>query len=67
VKLKDGTALTQDELKHFLADHLSRLEMPHEIEFRGALPKTIIGKLSKKALLDEESAKTESAAGRPAA
>ena len=67
VKLKDGTALTQDELKLFLADHLSRLEMPHEIEFRGALPRTAIGKLSKKALLEEEAARAEIMAGRPAA
>ena len=67
VKLKDGTALTADELKQFLTDHLSRLEMPHEIEFRGALPRTAIGKLSKKALLEEEATKAEILAGRPAA
>ena len=67
VKLKDGTALTAEELKRFLADHLSRLEMPHEIEFRGALPRTAVGKLSKKALLEEESAKSGIMAGRPAA
>jgi long-chain acyl-CoA synthetase len=67
VKLKVGTALTQDELKLFLVDHLSPLEMPHEIEFRGALPRTAVGKLSKKALLEEEAAKAEIMAGRPAA
>ena len=67
VKLKDGMTLTDEELKKFLADHLSRLEMPHEIEFRGALPRTAIGKLSKKALLEEEAVKAEIMAGRPAA
>ncbi|MBG1232590.1 long-chain-fatty-acid--CoA ligase [Aestuariivirga litoralis] len=57
VKLKDGTSCTSDELKTHLAEHLSKLEMPHVIEFRTELPKTAVGKLSKKALLEEEKAK----------
>ncbi|WMT89394.1 long-chain fatty acid--CoA ligase [Pelagibacterium sp. H642] len=47
VKLKDGETLTQEALKSFLKDHLSKLEMPREIIFRDELPKTMIGKLSK--------------------
>jgi len=31
--------------------------MPKIVEFRGELPKTMIGKLSRKALLDEEERK----------
>ena len=62
VKLKDGAHLSAAELKVHLAEHLSKLEMPHEIEFRDSLPKTMIGKLSKKALVDEELAKTAGAA-----
>ena len=62
VKLKDGAHLTAAELKVHLAEHLSKLEMPHDIEFRDTLPKTMIGKLSKKALVDEELAKTAGAA-----
>jgi len=57
VKLKDGVTLTADALKLHLADHLSKVEMPHEIEFRDQLPRTLIGKFSKKALLEEEKAK----------
>ena len=57
VKLKDGMELTQEALKTYLASHLSKVEMPHEIEFRSELPRTLIGKFSKKALLDEENAK----------
>jgi long-chain acyl-CoA synthetase len=41
-------------MKTFLADKLSKIEMPSQIEFRLELPKTIIGKLSKKELVAEE-------------
>lgn len=63
VKLKEGQALSADELKTFLKDHISTIEMPREIEFRSVLPKTLVGKLSKKELVEEEAAKREAAAG----
>ena len=47
----------EQELLDFLSDKLSRIEMPKMIEFRDELPKTIIGKLSKKELVAEEAAK----------
>ena len=63
VRLKDGQKLTADELTAFLKDKLSPIEMPKQIEFRDELPKTIIGKLSKKELIAEEAAKQGAAAG----
>ena len=57
VKLKDDAALTALELDEFLADKLSKIEIPSEVEFRSELPKTLIGKLSKKELKAEEDAK----------
>lgn len=49
IKLKAGAALDGEALKTFLGDKLSRMEMPREIEFRDQpLPKTMIGKLSRK-------------------
>ncbi len=58
VALKQGAApFNLDELKAFLADKLAKYEMPTELEFRAALPKTPVGKLSKKELLAEELAK----------
>ena len=54
VKLNEGEKITEDEMKTFLADKLSKIEMPSRIEFRLELPKTIIGKLSKKELVAEE-------------
>jgi long-chain acyl-CoA synthetase len=54
IKLKAGqTATAADILKH-LEPKLSKIEMPSQIEFRDALPKTMIGKLSKKELKQEE-------------
>jgi long-chain acyl-CoA synthetase len=57
VKLKAGQTLTAKALLAHLEPKLSRIEMPAEIEFRDALPKTMIGKLSKKELKAEESAR----------
>ncbi|MTI00434.1 long-chain fatty acid--CoA ligase, partial [Roseibium sp. RKSG952] len=57
MKLKDGHSLTGEELKKFLKEHLSPIEMPRDFEFRDELPKTMVGKLSKKELVEEEAAK----------
>ncbi|WP_247871882.1 long-chain fatty acid--CoA ligase [Azospirillum sp. TSO35-2] len=64
VRLDEGRNLTADELVAFLKDKLSPIEMPKVVEFRRELPKTMIGKLSRKALLDEEGRKRS--AGGPA-
>jgi long-chain acyl-CoA synthetase len=55
-----------DELKAFLADKLAKYEMPTEMEIRASLPKTPVGKLSKKELLAEESAKRQATDPLPA-
>jgi long-chain acyl-CoA synthetase len=57
VKLVAGASLTEDELAQFLEDKLSPIEQPEFIEFREELPKTMIGKLSKKELVAEEETK----------
>lgn len=54
---EDHQDLTEAALREFLKDKLSRIEMPKEIEFREELPKTLIGKLSKKELVQEEAEK----------
>ena len=54
VKLNAGSSLTESELAQFLEDKLSPIERPEFIEFRDELPKTMIGKLSKKELVAEE-------------
>jgi long-chain acyl-CoA synthetase len=58
VKMRSGKApLTLEGLREFLADKLGRYEMPTELELRDALPRTAVGKLSKKELVEEERAK----------
>jgi long-chain acyl-CoA synthetase len=57
IVLKPGQRLGFDELKAFLSDKLGRHEMPAEMELRDSLPKTPVGKLSKKELIAEERAK----------
>ncbi|MFL5333500.1 MAG: long-chain-fatty-acid--CoA ligase [Geminicoccaceae bacterium] len=55
IKLGPGRQLSRDELRAFLEDKISHIEMPWLVEFRGRpLPKTMIGKLSRKDLLAEE-------------
>ena len=58
VKLKEGAPeLTLDALKSFLKDRLGKHEMIGALEIRAELPKTAVGKLSKKDLVDEEARK----------
>jgi long-chain acyl-CoA synthetase len=58
VTLKQGAApFTIDELKYFLKSHLGKHEMVQELEIRAELPKTPIGKLSKKDLVADEERK----------
>jgi len=55
IKLKAGQTLTIDALKTFLEDKLSPMEIPKQIEFRETpLPKTMIGKLSRKDIVAQE-------------
>jgi long-chain acyl-CoA synthetase len=63
VKLKAGaTAPTLQEMKEFLSSRIGKHEMIAEIEVRDELPKTPVGKLSKKELREEEMARRKSAA-----
>ncbi len=60
IKLKDGAReFSLDHLREFLADKVGKHEMPAALEFRDSLPKTPVGKLSKKELLAEEAQKRE--------
>ena len=54
VKLKEGKSLTSGQLRSFLRDKLAPFEQPRQIEFRDELPRTLIGKPSRHALIVEE-------------
>ncbi|MBR0665024.1 long-chain fatty acid--CoA ligase [Roseomonas hellenica] len=53
VELKPGAVPDEAALRAFLKLHLSAIQMPKLIEFREALPRTAVGKLSKKELREE--------------
>jgi long-chain acyl-CoA synthetase len=60
IVLKPGQpSFSFEELRTFLADRLAKYEMPTEMDIRASLPKTPVGKLSKKELVAEELAKRE--------
>jgi long-chain acyl-CoA synthetase len=56
VVLRPGCAATPEELRTHLAGCVSRIELPREVVIRDSLPKTMVGKLSKKELVAEEAA-----------
>ncbi|SEN40030.1 long-chain acyl-CoA synthetase [Sphingomonas gellani] len=66
VTLRAGAGVTGVDLRDFLRDKISKIELPRAVEIRDKLPKTLIGKLSKKELVEEErlkaAAETEAAA-----
>jgi len=53
VVLRPGHALTLEELQAHLRGRLSPMEMPRQLEIRSELPKTAVGKLSRRALRQE--------------
>ncbi len=55
IKLREGHSATRADILEFLKPKISKIEMPRDIEFRDELPKTMIGKLSKKELREEKS------------
>jgi len=60
IKLKSGAApFTLRELQEFLRDKLGKHEMIHALDIRAELPKTAVGKLSKKDLYEEEERKAK--------
>ncbi len=61
VTLQAGATATADELMHFLNDHVGKHERAAAVEIRADLPKTMIGKLSRKELVREAREKAQAA------
>jgi len=60
VVLKDGASVTEHELDKWCRERLAAFKVPHIYEFRDSLPKTLIGKVLRRLLLEEEEAKRKS-------
>jgi len=61
VALREGKTVGEEELMAHLKERISKIEMPSAIEFRESLPRTLVGKLSKKELVEEEQARRKAA------
>ncbi|MHC0037424.1 long-chain-fatty-acid--CoA ligase [Pseudoneobacillus sp. C159] len=59
IVLKEGSTLTEDELDKFVRKQLAAYKVPRIYEFRKELPKTAVGKILRRALVDEEKKKLE--------
>jgi long-chain acyl-CoA synthetase len=54
VVLKHGETATKDEILAFCKDNLAPYKVPRYVEFRDELPKTLVGKVLRRALRDQE-------------
>jgi long-chain acyl-CoA synthetase len=59
VVLRDGQTATEAEIRDWAKERLAAYKVPREIEFRDDLPKTMIGKVLRRALVEEEQAKVD--------
>jgi long-chain acyl-CoA synthetase len=59
VVLKEGEVLTEEELNEFARKYLAAYKVPRIYEFRKELPKTAVGKILRRALVEEERQKIE--------
>lgn len=59
VVLKEGSKVTEEELNEYSRKHLAAYKVPRLYEFRKELPKTAVGKILRRALVDEEKAKRQ--------
>jgi long-chain acyl-CoA synthetase len=64
VVLRDGAEATSDELRTWAKERLASYKVPREIEIRDELPKTMIGKVLRRKLVEEEQAKVEQETAR---
>lgn len=58
IKPREGRSVSEEDIKTFLKDHVSPIELPRKVIIRDKpLPKTDVGKLSRKMLLEQEGIK----------
>ncbi len=59
VVVEEGKDVSEDDLIEFCRDRLARYKIPRTIEFRDELPKTFVGKILRRELMEEEKAKQD--------
>ncbi|QHJ71653.1 AMP-binding protein [Planococcus halotolerans] len=61
IVLKEGKSITEEELDAYCREHLAAFKVPRIYEFRTELPKTAVGKILRRSLIDEEKQKLSEA------
>jgi long-chain acyl-CoA synthetase len=59
IVLKQGATVTEEELNTYCRENLASFKVPRFYEFRTELPKTAVGKILRRVLVDEEKRKAE--------
>lgn len=59
IVLKEGQSATAEEIIEFCREYLARYKVPKLIDFRDSLPKSIIGKVLRRILVEEEGKKQQ--------
>ena len=54
VVLRPGEEATGEEIIRFSREHLAGYRVPKRVEFRESLPETLVGKVLRRVLLEEE-------------
>jgi long-chain acyl-CoA synthetase len=57
IVLKPGQTATEEEMIAFCRENMARYKVPKFIEFRESLPKTMVGKILRRVLVEEEKKK----------
>lgn len=57
IVLKEGKTVTSEELNEYARRHLASYKVPRSYEFRTELPKTAVGKILRRTLVEEEKEK----------
>ena len=55
--IKPGANATEQEIIDFCKIHLAMFKVPTAVDFRKELPKTLVGKVLRRVLVEEEKAK----------
>jgi long-chain acyl-CoA synthetase len=60
IVLKEGSTVSEEELDTFVRKHLAAYKVPRIYEFRSELPKSAVGKILRRILVEEEMQKVDS-------
>ena len=59
IVLREGESATPEEIIEFCRERLAHCKVPKLVEFREELPKSLIGKILRRILAEEEKARKE--------